>query len=671
MTLKDLQAKIKAASDKMRADDNTKNALKYLEQLTWLLFLRQWDTIEDEREMIAKVDGKTYQRIIDGKYRWSEWTDAKMTGDKLIKWVTDKLLPHLRALGGSPQAEHIAQMFGGITTVMKSGYSLAEVIAIVDTIDFHAVENHHAMSVIYETLLAQTADAGWSGEFYTPRPVVEFMVEMVGPKLGETIYDPCSGSCGFLVSAAELLRPQVATSDDEQTFTRRSIYGQEAGELAFFVGTMNLMLHGIDDPQTVRRNTLEQDIRNIAPSAQHNIILTNPPFGGSENPQVQQNFPARSAATELLFLQHCMAKLADGGRCAIVIPDGILYRTNRAYSTVRRRLLTDFVVRAVVRLPTGSFPAAADTRTNLLFFERGTEQLSTIRYYQVLPPHGKRSYSKLDPLLPETLEKARDWLRDGVPDECSWEVSFEDVKQGGYALDIPWPGAGAAGDGVDAPERLSELCHRAETMREIAEQLLEAAEAAAQFETEDPVALTDWVEERGQRAGDTKPDRFVGVSNAGGLGPFKGKPSEDTSRYRRLEVGDFVYNPMRVNVGSIALCRRTEEEGWVSPEYVVFRLTETAPFDAEYLLTFLKSESGKDEITRRSRGAVRRRLYYEDLQVVETPVPVDPAAWEAVLGGMASARRHLRELPDLGAQGLSALEQALFSSMPPDVPDHR
>jgi type I restriction enzyme M protein len=388
-----------------------------------------------------------------------------MTGDKLSKWVTEQLLPHLRGLGGSPQAEHIAQMFGGITTVMKSGHSPAEVIAIVDTIDFHAVENHHALSVIYEMLLAQTADAGWSGEFYTPRPVVEFMVEMVSPKLGETIYDPCSGSCGFLVSAAELLRPQVATSADEETFTRRSIYGQEAGELAFFVGTMNLMLHGIDDPQTVRRNTLEQDIRNIAPSAQHDVILTNPPFGGTENPQVQQNFPARSAATELLFLQHCMAKLADGGRCALVVPDGILYRTNQAYSTVRRRLLTDFAVRAVVRLPTGSFPAAADTRTNLLFFERCTEQPSTIRYYQVLPPHGKRSYSKLDPLLPETLEKARDWLRDVIPEECSWEVSIEDVKQGGYALDIPWPGAGAAGDGADAPERLSELSHRARCAR--------------------------------------------------------------------------------------------------------------------------------------------------------------------------------------------------------------
>lgn len=645
----------------MRADDNTKNALRYLAQLTWLLFLRQWDAIEDEREMIASVDGKNYQRVIDGDYRWSQWTHAGRTGEDLITWVTGDLLPHLRSLSGSPQAEQIARLFDTVNTVMKSGYSLAEVIGIVDTIDFQAVENHHAMSVIYETLLAQTADAGWSGEFYTPRPVVEFMVDLVNPQLGETIYDPCSGSCGFLVSAAEHLRPQVETTADEETLTRKSIFGQEAGDLAFFVGTMNLMLHGIDDPRTIRVNTLEQDIRNVSPSAQHEVILTNPPFGGSENPQVQQNFPARSAATEMLFLQHCMAKLADGGRCAIVVPDGILYRTQQAYSTVRRRLLTEFAVTAVVRMPLGAFPTAADTRTNLLFFQRGIEQPEMIRYYQVLPPAGKRAYSKLNPIVPDTLKGARKWVRDGILDEYSWEVSVDDIKQAGFALDIPWPGGVPTGDGSDAPERLGELSDRAKTIREIADELLGLAENVDQFQTNEVSALDGWVEERGQRAGDTVPDTFVGVSNEGGLGPFKGKPAADTSRYRKLEDGDFVYNPMRVNVGSIALCRRPDEEGWVSPEYVVFRLTDDAPFSAEYLLTFLKSDLGKAEITLRSHGAVRRRLYYEDLERVEVPVPADPEAWEAVLLGMASARRHLRELPGLGSQGLAALEQALFS----------
>jgi hypothetical protein len=190
-----------------------------------------------------------------------------------------------------------------------------------------------------------------------------------------------------------------------------------------------------------------------------------------------------------------------------------------------------------------------------------------------------------------------------------------------------------------------------------------------QFETGPAQPLVGSVQECGARAGDTTPDRFVGVSNAGGLGPFKGKPAADTSRYRRLKVGDFVYNPMRVNVGSIALCRRSEEEGWVSPDYVVFRLTDEAPFSAEYLLTYLKSEVGKAEITRRSRGAVRRRLYYENLERVEVPVPSDPEAWEAVLQGLASARRHLRELPQFGAQGLSAMEQALFAPRPDEGTD--
>ena len=662
MTLQELEAKIKAASDKMRADDNTKNALRYLEQLTWLLFLKQWDTIEDEREMIASVDGKTYQRVIDGDYRWSIWTNSGRTGDDLIAFVKDELLPGLSSLSGSPQAEQIARLFESVGTVMKSGYSLAEVIGIVDDIDFHAVENHHAMSVIYETLLAQTADAGWSGEFYTPRPVVEFMVDLIDPRLGDTVYDPCSGSCGFLVTAAGHLRPQVKTTTDEETLTHESIYGQEAGDLAFFVGTMNLMLHGIDNPQTVRRNTLEQDIRNITPAEQHRVILTNPPFGGTENRQVQQNFPARAAATELLFLQHCMAKLANPGRCAIVVPDGILYRTQQAYSVVRRRLLTEFAVTGVVRMPLGAFPAAADTRTNLLFFERGIEQPETIRYYQVVPPAGKRAYSKTNAIVPDDLAGAGAWLRDGVADEFSWEASLDDIKQAGYALDIPWPGGAPTGDGSDAPERLGELSDRANTIKEIANELLSLAEAVEEFQTSDNQPLEGWVTERGARAGDTKPDNFVGVSNEGGLGPFKGKPADDTSRYRRLEVGDFVYNPMRVNVGSIALCRRAEEEGWVSPEYVVFRLNEDAPLSKEYLLTFLKSELGKAEITLRSRGAVRRRLYYPNLQSVEVPVPTDPDAWEAVLQGMASARRHLRELPGLGTQGLSALEQALFSA---------
>ena len=661
MSLSELQAKIKSASDKMRADDNTKNALKYLEQLTWLLFLKVFDSLEENREMVAKIDRTIYMPLIKDEYRWSTWArDPKLTGDKLIEFVTDELLPYLRDLSGSPRAERFAAIFAEVRTVMKSGYSLKEVVAIVDSIDFHALENHHAMSVIYEWLLAQTADAGWSGEFYTPRPVVETMVRCIDPKLGEKIYDPCCGSAGFLVASAEHIAPATRTTEQLDQFNSETIYGHESGEIAALVGTMNLILHGVEDPQIIRRNTLEQDIRNVNPSDQFNIILTNPPFGGTENPQVQQNFPSKSAATELLFLQHCMAKLRDGGRAAIVLPDGILYRTETAFSTVRRRLVNEFKVTAIVRLPTGVFPTAADTRTNLIFFSRAG-RTETIRYYQVPAPPGKRSYSKLNPLTGDVLRGVEHWLINGEADDYSWEVGFETLVESGFDLDIPWPNASHVRGAETSGEQLEALQDRLGILSELTTALAQAHAELRNYPLEESITIGKYVVETGERASSETPDRFVGVSNTGGLSPFKGKPASDTSRYRELRPGDFVYNPMRVNVGSIALCRSEEEAGWVSPDYAVFRLTEDAPFDAEFLLMFLKSEQGRAEIERESRGAVRRRLYIDGLQRISVPLPADPEAWSALIASFGAMRRHLRELPLTAGGALAAFEAAVFS----------
>jgi type I restriction enzyme M protein len=656
----------------MRADDNTKNALKYLEQLTWLLFLQVFDSVEDKRARVAKIDRKSYRRIIDKEHRWATWARSSVTGPTLIDFVTTDLLPYLRDLKGTPQSEKIAQIFGEIRTVMKSGYSLREVIAKVDEIDFHSLENHHAMSVIYESLLAQTANAGWPGEFYTPRPIVESMVRVVAPKVGETVYDPCSGSCGFLVSAAEYMAPLALTTENKALFTNKTLYGQEAGEVAALVGTMNLMLHGIDDPQVVRMNTLvEQDTRNIPVKDQHNVILTNPPFGGTEHAQVQKNFVSKSGATELLFLQHCMAKLKKEGRCAIVLPDGILYRTEAAFSTVRRRLLNEFKVTGIVRLPTGVFPTAADTRCNLIYFEN-SGRTEAIRYYQIHPPVGKQSYDKglrylqlrrpymTNPLTTEVLRPAEKWIVDGVADNNSWEVSYDELVEGGMDLDIAWPGSNSATEN-DAPAKLAQMAARVETLTSLTAELQLVQEQVAELSLSAPVLLGPHVEERGERAGSAVPSKYVRVTNAGGLAPFKGKPSPDTSRYRRLEKGDFVYNPMRVNVGSIALCRKEDEAGWVSPEYVVFRLTEVAPFDSEFLLQYLNSERGQFQIVKESHGAVRRRLYYSDLEALTIPVPEDKDRWQALIGSFAALRRHIRELAEVTGQALGSLEAELFS----------
>ncbi|WP_448751856.1 N-6 DNA methylase [Actinomyces naeslundii] len=662
MTIQELQAKIKSASDKMRADDNTKNALKYLEQLTWLLFLKVFDSMEDIKEMVARIDDAEHRPLIAEAYRWKTWArNPDLTGDDLIDFVSDDLLPYLRELKGSARAQRIAAIFGEIRTVMKSGYSLKEVISIVDSIDFHALDNHHAMSVLYESLLAQTADAGWSGEFYTPRPVVESMVRIVDPKLGERVYDPCCGSAGFLVASAEHIASSTSTVEEMEIFNSATFFGQESGEIAALVGTMNLILHGVEDPQIVRRNTLEQEARNVSPINQYNVILTNPPFGGTENPQVQQNFPSRSAATELLFLQHCMACLRDGGRAAVVLPDGILYRADTAFSTVRRRLLNEFNVTAVVRMPTGVFPTATDTRTNLIFFSKGG-RTETIRYYQIPTPPGKRSYSKTNPITRDVLAGAERWLVDGIEDEYSWSIDYDTIVDSGYDLDIPWPNASFATDAASAGVRIEDLRARLEALTDLTETLAAAHGSLESYPLGESIPIGEWVVESGARAGNRIPEKLVGVSNNGGLVPFKGSSAKDTSRYRELRPGDFVYNPMRVNVGSIALCRREEEAGWVSPDYVVFRLVDGAPFDEEFLLMYLKSEQGKAEIVRESRGAVRRRLYFDGVQKINVPVPGNRDSWTSLISSFAALRRYLRELPVMAMGTLAALETAIFSS---------
>lgn len=311
MTQTELVNLIKSASNKMRADDNTKGTAKYLEHFSWLLFLKVYESVEDERALMAQIDGRAFDRVIQGEYRWSEWTKAGLTGDQLTSFITDDLFSYLRGLAGTPEAEKVAELFQGVTAVMKSGYVLAEVVDIIDNVDFHASDDYHSMSVLYETLLSQMgADSGWSGEFYTPRPIVEFMTNVVDPQLGETVYDPCSGSCGFLVTAYEHMRQREATVKDHELLQHATYFGQESGELPFLLGTMNMMLHGVLAPNVTRRNTLEQDVRSIKPNEQHDVILTNPPFGGKENPQVQQNFPLKSTSTQLLFMQHILRSYA-------------------------------------------------------------------------------------------------------------------------------------------------------------------------------------------------------------------------------------------------------------------------------------------------------------------------------------------------------------------------
>lgn len=326
---------------------------------------------------------------------------------------------------------------------------------------------------------------------------------------------------------------------------------------------------------------------------QVDIMLANPPFGrGHLLPQ-----PAASSVGELAYLELSMAILKPRGRCAVVVPDGILFRDEGPFRRARERLLTEFAVVGVVRLPVGTFASAPTIRTNVLIFERDSEQPDVIRYYQV---QSTGSPPTRPPLESDALAGAVAWLCHGKPDRYSWEVRAQDVRCGDWSLDIPWPGT--EGDNQAPAGQLHLLPDKPNAPNNQA-----------------TVQLGAWIEKRGMTAGSQTVERFLGVSKHG-FAPFKGKPASDTRRYRRVETGDLAYNPMRAALGAIALCQSPHEAGWVSPAYVVFRPKDGAPFSGTNLLRFLRSPAGMIETDRHSHGSVRRRLRYKDLGQMAVPV---------------------------------------------------
>jgi type I restriction enzyme M protein len=305
-----------------------------------------------------------------------------------------------------------------------------------------------------------------------------------------------------------------------------------------------------------------------------------------------------SVRSELRYLEWAIDHLAPGLSRTLIVPDGILFRKDRAYRHVRERLLTECVVRAVVRLPVGIFSDAKGIRVSLLVFEAGMTRQGVIRYYEVPSLTRGQITTRIRPA--DVLDGAIAWVLGGERDGYSWEVDMQAVRQGDWSLDLRLPGAYAVSDGSESSGQLQ----------------LFASTPDSDYDAVAPLA--PWIEERGERARHAVFDGLLGVSKHG-ITSLRGKPSVITHRYRRVEVGDLVYNPTRAELGSIALCRDAWEEGWVSPDYVVFRLTADAPFDPEHLLRFLKSKPGRLEVSRRSRGSVRRRLRYEDLRQIAVP----------------------------------------------------
>ena len=394
-TAQQLGSLIKSAREIMRKDRGLNGDLDRLPMLTWIMFLKFLDDLEQSGEVEAKLAGKKYRPAIEAPYRWRDWAAKKdgITGEELTRFINNDeavrpdgnrgpgLFACLRSLqgrNGDGRRDVVANVFRGVTNRMVSGYLLRDVINLVDGIHFGSAEEIHTLGHSYESMLREVRDAaGDSGEFYTPRPVVRFMVDAIDPQLGETILDPACGTAGFLVESYTHLEKQCKTVEDLKVLQEKSISGGEAKPLPYMLAQMNLLLHGLRSPRVAYGNSLAVRLTEIGNRDRVDMILTNPPFGGEEEAGIRGNFPAdkQTSETALLFLQLIMRKLKHpgpgsekGGRAAVVVPNGTLFGDG-VCARIKRDLLTEFDLHTVVRFPNGVFTPYTPIPTNVLFFD--------------------------------------------------------------------------------------------------------------------------------------------------------------------------------------------------------------------------------------------------------------------------------------------------------------
>jgi type I restriction enzyme M protein len=424
----------------MRKDAGLNGDLDRIPQLAWLLFLKAFDGLETNRE----ITENRYRPAIDAPYRWRDWAADPngQTGDSLLEFVNTKLLPYLRDLTGTgahDPRDVLAAVFKETNNRMLSGYLLRDVVNLVNEINFASSDDIHTMAHVYESMLREVRDAaGDSGEFYTPRPIIRFMVQQLDPKLGEVVLDPACGTGGFLVETLGHLAPQIRTAQQLRAL-HSDLRGIEKKPLPFLLGTMNLVLHGVGQPNIERANALATPITQIGRGQRVDVVLTNPPFGGAEEASIQANFPAgkQTSETAWLFLQLVIRRLKDNGRCGIVVPHSVLF-AGGVGARIKEQLLTECKLHTVVRLPEGVFEPYTAIPSNLLFFDK-TGPTKQVWFYQITPPDGRKKYSKTKPMKFEEFADCQAWWSKRVENERAWRVPVRELKANDYNLDLRNP----------------------------------------------------------------------------------------------------------------------------------------------------------------------------------------------------------------------------------------
>lgn len=425
--------------------------LDYTEQTSWMLFLKYLDDLEREREMEAELAGKSYEYIIDEAHRWSSWAapkkddgsfdhDTALTGDDLIEYVDRELFPYLSSFkqrASSPDTIEykIGEIFGEIKNRFRSGYSLRDALELMDALRFGSQKEKHELSHLYEVKIKNMGNAGRNGgEYYTPRPLIRAMIQVIKPKIGQTIYDGAVGSAGFLCEAHDYLRQQDLTTSQLKKLQTKTFYGKEKKSLAYVIAIMNMILHGIDAPNITHTNSLSENIADIQDKDRFDIILANPPFGGKERKEIQQNFPIKTGETAYLFLQHFMKYLKAGGECAVVIKNTFL--SNNDAKALRKELTEVCNLHTILDCPQGTF-LGAGVKTVVLFFKKGSPTRK-IWYYQLDP---KRSLGKTNALNDDDMKEFVELQSSHADSAQSWIVNIEDVDQDSFDLSVKNPNA--------------------------------------------------------------------------------------------------------------------------------------------------------------------------------------------------------------------------------------
>jgi type I restriction enzyme M protein len=485
----------------MRKDKGLTGDLDRLPMLTWIMFLKFLDDLERVRQDEATLEARPFRETLSSPYRWRDWNPATahssdddglhnaMTGDALIAFIAQDeairpdgqrgpgLFAHLRSLEGSSETidrrDVIASVFRGTVNRMQSGYILRDVLDKVNEIHFASSDETHTLSLMYESMLREMRDAAKnSGEFYTPRPLVQMIVQAVNPVLGETILDPAAGTGGFLVESYAHLLPTCQTIDDIATLQGETLLGIEAKPLPYLLCQMNLLLHGVEAPQIDPLNALRFRLSEIGDRERVDVILTNPPFGGEEEVGIQGNFPEdrRTAETALLFLQLVMRKLKrpgkgspTGGRAGVVVPNSTLSEEGIA-GRIKQDLLEDFNLHTIVRLPDGVFAPYTLIPTNVLFFDR-SGPTDEVWFYEHPVPDGRRSYSKTRPLEFAEFGPFFEWLADPHENERAWKVSSQRIRDNGFKLDFRNPNRHAGLEDLPPGTLLAEASRLEENIR--------------------------------------------------------------------------------------------------------------------------------------------------------------------------------------------------------------